>query len=1053
MELTAAFIAAQREGDPRRRGLVVNPERNTSHIEPVELRDEQHPPAPADAGSYAALALTLAEHVRTLPTALGAILPAAPPRQYGMKLAGASRFVGRTRDMWRVHSSLHRAESAIITGTTAPGFAQVNGMGGVGKSLLSEEYALRFGAAYPGGVFWLRAMGNDALQPAPGKEHLRAVQSEQLLDLAVALGIPVAGLSTGDVEAALAARLEQANEPFLWVVDDLPSGLDADTVRSWLAPHPLGKSLVTTRSRAYGSIGISLALGVLEHAEAFDLLCMHREPQPGAETDAAHAIVEALGCHPLAVDVAGAALRAQAGLVDFDTFLRSLDRYDSDELEFAGELCDVLPSGHEKSVASTLLRSVRALPEEGRDLLQLASLLAVAPIPVWLVATIFARAFGLPEDGARRRAALALVQVDAASLSERAGDDARTVHTLVSRAIRFHDRDRQRCDLLRSAAVDDLLERLPHLANIDSDSELVLLHARELCLKGPHDPSTTKLRRWVARHDHYRGFHESARRLREQVVHALRRNLGEEHSATLESMSELADTQLEQGELAEARSLREHVATVCGRLFGEEDHRTLASRTRVASILETQGNLADARALHEQILEIRHRLHGEEHPDTVDSVAGLASVLDHQGDLKAAGTLRERVLAAKRRAFGDDHPITLIAMDNLAITLTSQGNLLGAQALQEEALAGFRRTLGTDHPDTLKSMSNLAITLSCLGDRAAARELQETVVAVRRRLLGKEHLDTVTTMDNLACTLTDLGELAEAQVVQEEVLASYRRLLGELHPDTLTSMTNLAGTIHARGDVQAARALLEQALVGSRQVLGETHPNTLTGMNNLAIMLKQLGDLPGARALQEQVLAARRGVLGDKHLETLRSMHHLATILDTQGDRGAARELLEEALKRARDVLGDEHPDTLAMVFDLADMLWALRDFGDAQALYEQALAGFHRVWGPESLRTLTMMNDLALKYRSQGELGRARDLQEQALAGIRRVRGEEHIDTAKCAWTLCTLLVDLGESEAARELIETSLAWLMARAPETLGLEERHVRAHVAELLSRLRR
>ena len=44
--------------------------------------------------------------------------------------------------------------------------AQLSGMGGVGKSLLAEEYALRFGAAYPGGIFWLRALGNDASRPS-----------------------------------------------------------------------------------------------------------------------------------------------------------------------------------------------------------------------------------------------------------------------------------------------------------------------------------------------------------------------------------------------------------------------------------------------------------------------------------------------------------------------------------------------------------------------------------------------------------------------------------------------------------------------------------------------------------------------------------------------------------------------------------------------------------------------------------------------------------------------------------------------------------------------
>jgi len=47
-ELTAGFLAAQREGDPRQRVLVINPEEMAEHIHPVELRDELFQKAPAD---------------------------------------------------------------------------------------------------------------------------------------------------------------------------------------------------------------------------------------------------------------------------------------------------------------------------------------------------------------------------------------------------------------------------------------------------------------------------------------------------------------------------------------------------------------------------------------------------------------------------------------------------------------------------------------------------------------------------------------------------------------------------------------------------------------------------------------------------------------------------------------------------------------------------------------------------------------------------------------------------------------------------------------------
>ena len=165
----------------------------------------------------------------------------------------------------------------------------MSGLGGVGKSLLAEEYALRFGAAYPGGVFWLRAHGNDST-PAQSADARDAGRIEQFIAMAVALGIDVKGLDPNEIEAQLRARLAHQAKPFLWVVDDLASGLDADDVRAWLAPHPLGKTLITTRSREYGAIGTPLSLDVLNPHESFALLCSRRQPVDAVEKAAARGI-------------------------------------------------------------------------------------------------------------------------------------------------------------------------------------------------------------------------------------------------------------------------------------------------------------------------------------------------------------------------------------------------------------------------------------------------------------------------------------------------------------------------------------------------------------------------------------------------------------------------------------------------------------------------------------------------------------------------------------------------------------------------------------------
>ena len=409
MELTAAFIAAQREGDPRQRVWVINPESTADHIQPVELRDEQYAQAPKSSEEYTSLADHVVEKLSDIKTHLDAIIPLVAPRQYGRKLVATRDFVGRLPDLWKLHSALHGAESAIITGESPAGLAQVSGMGGVGKSLLAEEYALRFSAAYPGGIFWLRALGNDATRPALTPDQQEAVRSDEFRNVAIQLGIDVRGLDSRQIEAAIAAKLSTNHQnSFLWIVDDLASGLTSDAARAWLAPHPSGKTLFTTRSREYEAIGNSIRLDVLEPNEAYELLCRYRKPTGPEEEGAARGIAADLGYHPLALAVCSRALEAQAGLQSFGDFRVELGKQSRDELELAGEFAGVLPNGHEPSVAATLLRSVRSLGDEGLDFLRIASLLAAAPIPPSLVASVFSIVDGLDEADARHRAALAL---------------------------------------------------------------------------------------------------------------------------------------------------------------------------------------------------------------------------------------------------------------------------------------------------------------------------------------------------------------------------------------------------------------------------------------------------------------------------------------------------------------------------------------------------------------------------------------------------------------------------------------------------------------------
>jgi hypothetical protein len=553
-ELTAAYLAAQRTGDPSRRILVLNPEPTLDHLHPGELRDAlfRGPPTQGDQAALDELAQAVADRVQKLPGPLGQVAPLVPARWLPTQGLGSTRFVGRLPDMWRLHSALHPETTRLTVGRTGQAVAQLRGLGGIGKTLLAEEYALRFGAAYPGGIFWLRAYGSHQTDRPTTFEELAADHDRQVRAIAARLGLPVADRSPDEVLGALGRELAERGQPCLWVVDDLPDRLQAPQVQALLAPHPVACSLLTTRSRRYEDLAAVVDLDVLPPEDALTLLTRHRPIHTEQEQVAADRLLLDLGYHALAVDVAGAALRTQTGLASFAEFRAALHDPSHDELELAADLAKALPGGHEASIATTLRRSIRRLDPPGSDVIRLAAVLAAAPLPLALIAAVLQHADGLDERGARRQATGGIAQIETFSLASPTslgGDPDATgeptveggwvVHGLVARTMRFTDPDQQRPAALRTAAIAVLTQALQAIVDPSAHTSLrqVVPHARH-----PRTTAEAELLDRVGRYDYERGDYRAAEQAERQALDVYQRLLDPEHPDTLTSMNNLAET-------------------------------------------------------------------------------------------------------------------------------------------------------------------------------------------------------------------------------------------------------------------------------------------------------------------------------------------------------------------------------------------------------------------------------------------------------------------------------------------------------------------------------
>jgi tetratricopeptide (TPR) repeat protein len=779
-EMTTAFLAAQTEGDPGRRILVINPEEKADHIHPIELRDVKLRAAPTNVTALDELVQSVAQHVAGIEGPLADIHPLAAPAWHGRTLVSSTHFVGRVAEMWHVHSLLHARDVVQITGAAPAGVVAISGLAGVGKSLMAEEYALRFGSGYPGGIFWISVYRGEAQF------------AEQTRAIAESLGIQTRGKTGNEIRGALSRNIGRVGEACLWILDDVPDELDGDTLRRWFAPQPLARTLITTRSREYAAFTKGIDLLALSPNDAVQLLTSRRKPDCIREEEQARGLAKDLGFHSLALDVTASAVVSSASAQPFGDFRAKLSRPDKDALLLAEKLADALPNGHQKSIAQTMLGGIQNLQAEGLDFLRLASVLAVAPITASLVAAVSEEADQLSREDAEERTSLAFKQVTSASLAEIAGEkqNARSVHTLVSRAVHFQEKHvLSRREALRKAAVKAIRSEILRALNDPEPRDQITLlfeHARHVVVN-PANVSEANFLSWVSNCDYVQGLYASARTLRERELEFRLREQGPEHPHTLANMSNLALVLNEQEDYATARRLQEQVIETRTRVLGEGHPRSLAAMNDLAETLRAQGEYPAARVLQERVLGMMTNVPVGEDPNALTVMNNLAMTLLAQGDAVEARALEERVFEAKLRLLGENDPETLTSMHNLALIIRAQGDYVGARQLQERVSLALARELGANHPRTLVSLEVLASIVKAQGDHAGARQLEERVMQKRTLLLGEDHPQTLRSMWKIGLALLHSGEKTAGIGMLRRCLTLRRKVLGDQDPETIAA--------------------------------------------------------------------------------------------------------------------------------------------------------------------------------------------------------------------------------------------------------------------------
>ncbi len=815
-ELTAGWLAAQVHGAPTERILAINPESGVDHIVPRHLRRILLP-SPADADD---VVRRVAARVGDLATPLGYANLRNRPTWFGDPPHASPRFRGRLDLLWQVHSALHDAADNAGRPGESPSGALVSGAGGMGKTQLAIEYAVRFADAFPGGVFWLRAHGNTG----PDSGRRRASLVGQLRAFARQLDIGVE-LELDAIRAVLAGALQRQGKRCLWVVDDLPSGIEADELRQWLAPAQLARCLVTTRDRRLLAGLEEVAVDRLEINDARALLTSFEAPTTPDDSVALDQITAALGGFPLALDIAAASIRA-IGFVDFATRLAEAQ---PEALALAADIAPQLPTGHEQSVSRTFDMSFRRLGKEAKWVLQVACVLAEAPIPPWLLRGALAAA--LSPDEVRR----GIADARAESLLVRQPESGFCIHGLIAQSFAAWTPP-QRVDAARQGAVGALLSHL--------DGE------------GQSIRSADWLRSW------------------QPHAHAL---LDGNSVEQIDLAGRVAQAELAAGEFESAE-----LTAVSAKEKVERLHRRHPLRVVCR---DTLGTVLFARGLYDQALAELEDALGEALRIGTPPWARLRIRAKQAQVLGARGCCREqlevlREVLAEARGVTDLQPSVVIAWQGLlGRALLDDGQVSHAVRVLTSAEAASRSG-DPMNQTTLRIRLDLGMAFHADGQlQRAETEFRELAVDCERHL-GSAHPATLECRNGLSAVRADLG-IDSGEAADVANMVSER--LGAEHPSAWTSQHNHAVGLLERGDLLGAEALLRHVYEQRRSHLGRDHHLTLLTAQLLGEALRLQGKLGEALPLHEQVVSRARAVLGPEHPQTLAARSSLGLALIASG--------------------------------------------------------------------------------------------------------------------------------------------------------------------------
>lgn len=621
-------------------------------------------------------------------------------------------FAGRDDELEGLAAVLwNKSGRAAITNSTAAA-AAVKGLGGIGKSVLAQEYAWRNRGRYRG-IWWVRAEAN-----------------ETLLDDLIALGSRfIAALS--DVPDRLQAaqmtldHIGQmgAAQPWLIVYDNVEKPGDIER----LTPADGAHVLITTRWSDFYGLAEEFPVGVFSRDVAREFL-LARARQPDAE--AASRLAADLGHLPLAL--AHARSYCWGMHWSFDQYRAKLP-----------ELIKKAPREAHYPVAvfatfDLALEKAIAQQPEAEMLLGLLAFYAPERVPLSIVENELS-------DIERGEAVAALGEVSLIELgADEDGQPIVSLHRLVQEVMRARLAAADLMEIRAERAAQLVDQAISDTDDIKGWSRInrAMPHAIAALQYAPQTEARVETKLHLLNQiGHFlliRGHYRDALPYFEQAVALGDEVHGPDYHGSSRRLDNLGKVLAEIGEFDKAEVSLWRAYENAKAYHGPHHSETRLHASNLATVLGMSEKYAEAETLHRQCLAIAEQ-YGEWTLDVSTDCNQLAIPLFRQQRYEEAEALVRRALEINVHVLGPGHPRVGISYMNHGTVLLKLGRPEEGEQLIRKSVDVLESAYDDAHPDTAGAYDSLADFLEETGRPAEACDYLRKALAIYERIYDPAH--------------------------------------------------------------------------------------------------------------------------------------------------------------------------------------------------------------------------------------------------------------------------------------------------------------------------